>query len=52
MGNYRTFIPITISLFIAAIGSFFLYKWIEKQRAPKEVVEVQGQSSSRCCCSG
>ena len=44
MGNYRTFIPITISLFIAAIGSFFLYKWIEKQRAPKEVVEVQAKA--------
>jgi pilus assembly protein CpaB len=41
MGNYRTFIPITISLFIAAIGSFFLYKWIEQQRGPKEVVEVK-----------
>ena len=44
MGNYRTFIPITISLFIAAIGSFFLYRWIEKQRAPKEVVEVKAQA--------
>ena len=44
MGNYRTFIPITISLFIAAIGSFFLYKWIEKQRAPQEVVEVQAKA--------
>ena len=44
MGNYRTFIPITLSLFIAAIGSFFLYKWIEKQRAPQEVVEVQAKA--------
>jgi pilus assembly protein CpaB len=44
MGNYRTFIPIAMSLFIAAIGSFFLYQWIEKQRKPAAVLEIKAKT--------
>ena len=44
MGNYRAFVPIAVSLFIAVLGSFFLYKWIEKQRAPREVVEIKAKA--------
>ena len=41
MGNWRALVPIAISLVIAVIGSIFLYKWIERQRGPKEIVRVE-----------
>lgn len=41
MGNWRALVPIAISLVIAVIGSIFLYKWIERQRGPKETVRVE-----------
>jgi pilus assembly protein CpaB len=40
MGNLKAVIPIAVSLIIAIAGSWFLYQWIERQRAPKEVVKV------------
>ena len=44
MGNWRTFAPIALSLVIAVAGSYFLYRWIERQRSPKEVVQVQAEA--------
>jgi len=41
MGNWRAIIPIAISLVIAVVGSIFLYKWIERQKGPKEIVKVE-----------
>jgi pilus assembly protein CpaB len=41
MGNWRAFIPIALSLVIAVAGSIFLYNWIERQRGPKEIVQVE-----------
>src|SRR5210317_1133415 len=44
MGNWKTSAPIALSLIIAVAGSFFLYRWIERQRTPKEVVQVQAEA--------
>lgn len=44
MGNWKAVLPITLSLVIAIGGSYFLYQWIEGQRAPKEVVQVQAEA--------
>jgi pilus assembly protein CpaB len=41
MGNWRALVPVAISLVIAVAGSIFLYKWIERQRGPKEIVRVE-----------
>jgi pilus assembly protein CpaB len=41
MGKLRALIPIAISLIIAISGTVFLYKWIERQREPKEIVKVE-----------
>ena len=44
MGNFRALAPVALSLIIAVAGSYFLYRYIEKQRAPKEVIEVQAEA--------
>jgi pilus assembly protein CpaB len=44
MGNWKTLAPIALSLIIAAVGIYLLYQWIEKQRAPQEVVQVQADA--------
>ena len=44
MRNWKTFSPIALSLIIAIAGSYFLYRWIERQRTPKEVVQVQAEA--------
>ena len=41
MGKLRALVPIAISLIIAIAGTVFLYKWIESQRGPKEIVQVE-----------
>jgi pilus assembly protein CpaB len=41
MGKWKALVPIAISLIIAIAGSVFLYKWIERQRGPKEIVQVE-----------
>ena len=41
MGKFRALVPIAISLIIAIVGTVFLYKWIERQRGPKEIVQVE-----------
>jgi pilus assembly protein CpaB len=44
MGNIRAVVPIALSLIIAVVGSFFLYQWIQRQKSPKEVVEVKTEA--------
>jgi pilus assembly protein CpaB len=41
MGKLRALVPIALSLIIAIAGTVFLYKWIERQRGPKEIVKVE-----------
>jgi pilus assembly protein CpaB len=38
--NWKTFIPIVVSVLIAISGSFFLYQWMDKQKTPTEVLQV------------
>ena len=44
MGNMKTVIPIVLSLVIAAAGSWGIYQYLQTQRAPKEVVQVQAEA--------
>ena len=44
MGRWKAVIPIVLALIIAAGGSFFLYKWIQRQTVPKEVVKVETEA--------
>ena len=44
MGNLKSVIPIVVSLVIAVAGTWFIYQWIQGQRTPKEVVQVQGEA--------
>ena len=44
MKNWRAIVPIALSVVIAIVGSIFLYKWLERQRAPKEIVQVQSEA--------
>jgi pilus assembly protein CpaB len=38
--NWKSILPITISLLIALAGSFFIYQWMAKQTTPVEVIKV------------
>ena len=38
--NWKTFMPIVVSVLIAVAGSFFLYQWMDKQKTPTEVLQV------------
>jgi pilus assembly protein CpaB len=38
--NWKTFLPIVVSVLIAVAGSFFLYQWMDKRKTPAEVVQV------------
>jgi pilus assembly protein CpaB len=38
--NWKTFLPIVVSVLVAVAGSFFLYQWMDKQKTPVEVVQV------------
>jgi pilus assembly protein CpaB len=40
MERWRAILPIFLALVVALTASFFLYKWLQRQRAPKEVVKV------------
>ena len=44
MGNLKAVVPIAVSLVIAFVGSYFIYTWIQKQQAPQQVVQVQGEA--------
>ena len=53
MKSLKTFLPIALSLFIAAGGSFALYKWIQnKQGTGKEIVQVQAEASPVIVAAG
>lgn len=39
--NLKSVIPILVSIVIALGGTWFIYKWVQGQRAPKEVVQIQ-----------
>jgi pilus assembly protein CpaB len=41
MEKLRSLIPIALSLFIALGGSYFIYRYIQKQKQPAEIVEVK-----------
>lgn len=40
MGRLKALIPFLLALTAAGAGSLFLYHWVQKQTAPKEVVKV------------
>jgi pilus assembly protein CpaB len=44
MGNLKAVVPIAVSLVIAFVGSYFIYMWIQKQQAPKQMVQVQAEA--------
>jgi pilus assembly protein CpaB len=43
MENLRSLVPIALSLVIAVIGSFFIYKWVKYHSAPVEVVKKEAE---------
>jgi pilus assembly protein CpaB len=44
MGKHKAFIPIALALVIALSGSFLLYKWLQAQAMPKELVKVESEA--------
>jgi pilus assembly protein CpaB len=44
MGNLKAVIPIVLSLMIAAAGTWGIYQWVQGQRAPQQVVQVQAEA--------
>ena len=44
MGNLKAVVPIALSLVIAVVGSFFLYNWVQKRTAPKEMVKLEADA--------
>ena len=53
MKSLKTFLPIALSLVIAAGGSFTLYKWIQgKQGDGKEIVHVPAEASPVIVAAG
>ena len=53
MKSLKTFLPIALSLVIAAGGSFALYKWIQgKEGAGKEIVHVQAEATPVIVAAG
>jgi pilus assembly protein CpaB len=40
MKRWQAILPIVLALVVALTTSFFIYKWLQRQRAPKEVVKV------------
>lgn len=41
MGKWRAVIPIVLALMIAVVASYFIYKYVKKQVAPKEVAKLE-----------
>jgi pilus assembly protein CpaB len=41
MKNWKATVPILLSLVIAVGGSYFIYQWIQRSTAPKEIVKVE-----------
>jgi len=46
MGKLKPVVPIVLSLIIAVAGTIYLYKWVERQRGPKEVVQVENTEAA------
>lgn len=44
MGNLKAMIPILLALAIAIAGTVLLYRWIQGQTAPKEMVKVDTEA--------
>jgi pilus assembly protein CpaB len=44
MGNMRAVVPITISLLIALVGSWFVYTWVQSKQTPPQVVKVEADA--------
>jgi pilus assembly protein CpaB len=44
MGKLKPIIPIALALIIALGGSGFVYKWLQAQTLPKEVVKVEAEA--------
>jgi Flp pilus assembly protein CpaB len=45
MANWKATLPIFISLIIAGLGSFFVYRWVQQQTVPQKVVEVEKEAA-------
>lgn len=41
MGRWKAVVPIVLAVIIAAGGSFFLYKWIQRKTAPPELAKIE-----------
>ena len=44
MGKWKAVLPIVLALLIALSGSVFLYRWLQAQTKPKEVVKVESEA--------
>lgn len=49
MGRWRAIIPVAVGLVVASGASWFIYNWMQKQAAPKEVVTVAEFQSVQAC---
>ena len=41
MDRWRVVVPIVLALVVAVVSSVFIYKWMKKQTAPKEVAKIE-----------
>jgi pilus assembly protein CpaB len=41
MDRWRAVVPIVLALVVAVVASVFIYKWMKKQTAPKEVAKIE-----------
>lgn len=41
MANLKTIVPMAVSLVVAVVGTWFIYQWVQQQRAPQQVVQIQ-----------
>ena len=44
MGNMKAVIPIVLSLVIAVAGTWGIYQWVQGQRTPQQVIQVQAEA--------
>jgi pilus assembly protein CpaB len=44
MGRWKAIIPIALALVVAATASIFLYRWMQTQKTPGEVVKVESEA--------
>ena len=40
-GKWRAVVPIVLALIVAVVASYFIYKYVKKQVAPKEVAKME-----------